>query len=52
MVEIHQGAANGNEKVFKGVKDKGQSIVRVAVFKVRIEIVAISVVSIHNRNKK
>jgi hypothetical protein len=52
MVEIHQGKAYGNEKVFKGVHGKGQRIVGVAVFKVRIEIVAISVASIHDRNEK
>jgi hypothetical protein len=52
MEEIHKGEANSNKKVFQGVYGKGQSIIGVAVFKVRVLIVAISVVSIHNRNEQ
>ena len=52
MEEIHKGEANGDKKVFQGVYGKGKSIIRVAVFKVRVLIVAISVLSIHNWNEQ
>lgn len=52
MEEIHKGEANCDKKVFQGVYGKGQSIIGDAVFKVRVLIVPISVVSIHNWNKQ
>ena len=36
MLEIHKSEAHGNKKVFQRVHSKGQSIVRVAVLKVRV----------------
>lgn len=52
MEEIHKGEANGDKKVFQRVYSEGQSIIGVAIFKMRVLIVAISVLSIHNWNEQ